>query len=137
MSDNLADEFGILREQKNNRIYGNAANQVLRSSSDDIANIRIFFKYFLLFYLITTVRRNFLRQGFNCLTSITYKAQNIFRLELRNFAVGTRSLRCFAIRSLGIRRRPARHVVMFRLILDKPPTTGLRNKSLASPTLQH
>ena len=43
MSDNLADEFGILREQKNNRIYGNAANQVLRSSSDDIANIRIFF----------------------------------------------------------------------------------------------
>ena len=43
MSDNLADEFGTLREQKNNRIYGNAANQVLRSSSDDIANIRIFF----------------------------------------------------------------------------------------------
>lgn len=43
MSDNLADEFGILREQKNNRIYGNAANQVLRSPSDDIANIRIFF----------------------------------------------------------------------------------------------
>ena len=43
MSDNLADEFGILREQKNNRIYGNAANQVLRSSSDDIANVRIFF----------------------------------------------------------------------------------------------
>ena len=39
MSDNLADEFGILREQKNNRIYGNAANQVLRSSSDDTANI--------------------------------------------------------------------------------------------------
>ena len=91
MSDNLADEFGILREQKNNRIYGNAANQVLRSSSDDIANIRIFFKYFLLFYLITTVRRNFLRQGFNCLTSITYKAQNIFRLELRNFAVGNKT----------------------------------------------
>ena len=52
MSDNLADEFGILREQKNNRIYGNAANQVLRSSSEDIANIRIFFEYFLLFYLI-------------------------------------------------------------------------------------
>ena len=51
MSDNLADEFGILREQKNNRIYGNAANQVLRSSSDDIANIRIFFEYFLLFIL--------------------------------------------------------------------------------------
>ena len=50
MSDNLADEFGILREQKNNRIYGNAANQVLRSSSDDIANIRIFFEYFLLFF---------------------------------------------------------------------------------------
>ena len=50
MSDNLADEFGILREQKNNRIYGNAANQVPRSSSDDIANIRIFFEYFLLFF---------------------------------------------------------------------------------------
>ena len=42
MSDNLADEFGILREQKNNRIYGNAANQVLRSSSDDNANISLF-----------------------------------------------------------------------------------------------
>lgn len=39
----------------------------------------------------TTVRRNFLRQGFNCLTSITYKAQNIFRLELRNFAVGNKT----------------------------------------------
>lgn len=38
----------------------------------------------------TTVRRNFLRQGFNCLTSITYKAQNIFRLELRNFAAGNK-----------------------------------------------
>ena len=25
-------------------------------------------------YVFTTVRRNFLRQGFNCLTSITYKA---------------------------------------------------------------
>ena len=51
MSDNLADEFGILREQKNNRIYGNAANQVLRSSSDDIANIRIFFEYSYFFIL--------------------------------------------------------------------------------------
>ena len=39
----------------------------------------------------TTVRRNFLRQGFNCLNSITYKAQNIFRLELRNFAVGNKT----------------------------------------------
>ena len=40
-----------------------------------------------------------------------------------------------AIRSPGIRRRPARHVAMFWLILDKPQPTGLRNKSLASPTL--
>ena len=31
-----------IERQKNNRIYGNAANQVLRSSSDDDANIRIF-----------------------------------------------------------------------------------------------
>ena len=42
MSDNLADEFGILREQKNNRIYGNAANQVFRSSIDDGAKLAIF-----------------------------------------------------------------------------------------------
>ena len=28
---------------------------------------------------------------FNCLTSITYKARNIFRLELRNFAVGNKT----------------------------------------------
>ena len=45
-----------------------------------------------IFYISsTTVRRNFLRQGFNCLTSITYKAQNIFRLGLRNFAVGNKT----------------------------------------------
>lgn len=42
----------LLYRQKNNRIYGNAANQVLRSPSDDDANIRIFFEYFLLFYPI-------------------------------------------------------------------------------------
>lgn len=41
-----------IERQKNNRIYGNAANQVFRSSSDDDANMRIFFEYFLLFYLI-------------------------------------------------------------------------------------
>lgn len=32
-----------IERQKNNRIYGNAANQVFRSSSDDDANMRIFF----------------------------------------------------------------------------------------------
>ena len=41
-----------IERQKNNRIYGNAANQVFRSSSDDDTNMRIFFEYFLLFYLI-------------------------------------------------------------------------------------
>ena len=41
-----------IERQKNNRIYGNAANHVFRSSSDDDANMRIFFEYFLLFYLI-------------------------------------------------------------------------------------
>lgn len=41
-----------IERQKNNRIYGNAANQVFRSSSNDDANMRIFFEYFLLCYLI-------------------------------------------------------------------------------------
>ena len=44
-----------IERQKNNRIYGNAANQVFRSSSDDDANMRIFFEYFLLFYLILCI----------------------------------------------------------------------------------
>ena len=56
MSDNLADEFGIRREQKNDRIYGNAANQVLRSSSDDNANISLFLIFHSIYILFLIIR---------------------------------------------------------------------------------
>ena len=41
---------------KKNRIYGNAANQVLRSSSDDNANISLFLIFHSIYILFLIIR---------------------------------------------------------------------------------
>lgn len=77
MINNIFSICQTISQEMHNNNYTNAYNEFVKLLDSIIS--------------FTTVRRNFLRQGFNCLTSITYKAQNIFRLELRNFAVGNKT----------------------------------------------
>lgn len=88
----LGKTLSKIERQKNNRIYGNAANQVLRSSSDDDANMRIFFEYFLLFYLIY-VFSLIIRLVFSIYTKACYQCivrRNVFENKPTNEPVNER-----------------------------------------------